>query len=262
VKAFCTIAALFLLSLSAWAQTGVGVSPPRQMLTAEPGATVKGMVVVDHPGSDAPMKVKVSLSDVIVQPDGNLMYLAPGSIPQSAAKWLTIPEVSFPLMPKESHELRYSLAIPQSAKPGTYWAVIFFESGPLQEASEKGIGVKMRVRVGHVVYVNVGEVTQKGNIEGIRYQPAAAKTHPQLRVKFNNTGNGLMRLSGFVELKDSNGKTVAKGTIHNAASLPGYNYEISADLEKAPPSGDYVALIKLDYGGNQVIVGEGKVRIP
>jgi len=251
-----------LLALS-WAQTGVGVSPPGQILTAQPGQEVRGVVLVDHPSDDAPMIVDVSLGDVAVQPDGNLVFLAPGTLPRSAAQWITVQPLSFNLSPKEAREVHYSVRVPQDVQPGTYWAMLFFNSGPTGKTEEtQGVGVRVHIRVGHIIYVNIGEITYSGRVEGMRYLPPSPKNPPEVRVKFHNTGNGLLRLNGYVELRDAKGQTVARGEIKNAASLPGFSYELAAELASPPPSGDYVALVMLDYGGEKVIVGEGTVHVP
>ena len=244
------------------AQTGVGVSPPRVILKAQPGDTVQGVVVVDHPGSDAPMEVRVSLSDVIVQPDGEPVYLDPGSIPQSAASWISVDPPSFVLAAKETREIYYAIHVPANSSDGSYWAVIFFDSGPVQKQRSQGVGVRMRVRVGHVVYVNVGQIIQKGEIRGVRYLPPSSRNPAEVRVRFRNTGNGLMRLNGYVELRNIDGKTVTRATINNAASLPGYEYEVTAQVKNPPPRGEYLVLVMLDYGGSEAIIGEGKVQVP
>jgi len=251
----------FLASIAA-AQTGVGVSPPRVVLEAQPGDTIQGVVVVDHPGNGASMEVEVSLSDVVVQPNGEPAYLDPGSIPQSAATWISVKPSSFTLAAKESREIRYTIQVPEDCPDGSHWAVIFFDSGPVQKQQAQGVGVKMRVRVGHVVYVNVGQINKSGEIRGVRYQPPTARNPGEVRIHFRNTGNGLMRLNGYVELRDEAGNIAARAAINNAASLPGYEYEIAAQVKDPLPSGDYLALIMLDYGGDEAIIGEGKVRVP
>ena len=262
MKTLRVIISMVIFASFAAAQTGVGVSPPRVIIDGHPGETIQGMVVVDHPGNDAPMEVEVSLSDVIVQPSGEPVYLDPGSIPQSAAPWIAVEPRTFVLSPKETREIRYSVHVPEDCSDGTHWAVIFFDSGPAQKQETEGVGVKMRVRVGHVVYVNVGKITRSGEIRGVRYQPPTARNPAEIRVRFRNTGNGLMRLNGYVELRDGAGKMVARGTISNAASLPGLEYEIPAPIKEDLPGGDYLALIMIDYGGDEAIIGEGKVHVP
>jgi len=262
MKTLRAVTLIVIFASFAAAQTGVGVSPPRVAINANPGDVVQGVVLVDHPGNDAPMQVDVSLSDVVVQSSGEPVYLDPGSIPQSAAEWISFKPTSFVLSPKSSQEIRYTVHIPADTREGTYWTVMFFDSGPVQEQREKGIGMEVRVRVGHVIYVNVGQITKSGEIRGLRYQPPTGRNPAEIRVRFHNTGNGLMRLNGYVELRNKNGKTIARAKINNVASLPGYEYEIPAPIKKELPGGDYLVLVMIDYGGDEAIVGEGKVRVP
>ena len=253
---------LFWLGVSAVAQTGVGVSPPRAAYKAHAGQTIEGSVAVDHPGRSRPMRVEATLHDVLVRPDGEPVYLEPGSHPRSAAGWITYAPLEFVLEPKQARTVHYSIQVPEGTPDGTYWAVLFFDSGPLEEPQAQGVGVRVRVRVGHVIYVHVGEITQGGRIEGMRYLPPEGKNPARIAIRFRNTGNGLMRLSGRVELRDEEGQVVAVGKVNNAASLPGYAYEIAATLDRTPPPGRYVALVRLEYGTPEVIVGEGEVEVP
>lgn len=262
MRTWCALAVGWLLGALAWAQTGVGVSPPRVVLPAEPGQRLEGEVVVDHPGKTGPMQVEAMLSDVLVAPDGEPFYLEPGSHPRSAAGWIRYEPVAFALEPKQARTVRYSIEVPADAETGTYWAVLFFDSGPLEPEEARGVGVHMRVRVGHVIYVNVGKVTREGRIEGMRFRPAEGRKPPRVQVKFRNTGNGLLRLNGYVELRDGEGRVAAKGVVHNAASLPGMSYAIDAVLDHVPPTGRYVALARLDYGEAEVIVAEAEVEVP
>jgi hypothetical protein len=262
MRAFCVVAGGLFVGLLAWAQTGVGVSPPRAVFAAAPGQVIEGRVFVDHPGRTGAMRVKAFLNDVLVDPAGEPVYLDPGVQPRSLAPWTNYAPLSFTLEPKEVREVRYTIRVPEDARDGTYWAVLFFDSGPLEESEARGVGVRMRVRVGHVIYVEVGRITRSGRIEGVRYRPPAGKNPPQLRIKFRNTGNGLMRLNGRVELRGPGGEVVALATVRNAASLPGMAYEIGAPLDRTPPPGRYVALVRLDYGEAEVIVAEGEVNVP
>lgn len=262
MRARCVVVGWLLAGALVWAQTGVGVSPPRAVYEAVPGQVIEGSVFVDHPGRTGAMRVNAFLNDVLVGPDGEPVYLDPGAQPRSLAPWMSYAPLSFALEPKEVREVRYTIRVPEDAADGTYWAVLFFDSGPLEESEARGVGVRMRVRVGHVIYVNVGRVTRAGRVEGLRYRPPEGRNPAQVRIKFRNTGNGLMRLSGRVELRDAEGRVVARARVHNAASLPQMAYEIGAALDRTPPPGRYVALVRLDYGEAEVIVAEGEVEVP
>ncbi|GAB5601515.1 hypothetical protein FJNA_00390 [Thermus sp. FJN-A] len=252
---------LLLLSL-AQAQTGVGVSPPRVLLPLAPGASATQTVTVDHPGRQGNLRVSVVLSDVLLKPDGAPLYLDPGSHPRSLVRWLAVSPLEFVLQPQGNQEVRYTVQVPPGAQDGSYWGIIFFESAPAQgQENREGIGIRVRTRVGHVVYVDVGRVVRSGRIQGVRYQPPAGREGATLRIVFQNTGTGVMRLKGRVEVREATGKTVAQVAVPEAASLPGATHEIPAPLEKPLAPGRYVVLAVLDYGEANLIAGEARLEV-
>lgn len=265
-RALCIASALlFGNAFMATAQTGVGVSPPRVTLQASAPATLTQTVSVDHPGAMGPMQVTTSLSDVLIGPDGSTIYLEPGAQPRSLAAWIAVSPLEFELGPQEREEVRYTVDVPADADPGTYWGIIFFESGPLaaDDQPDEGFGVRTRVRVGHVVYVNVGQVAREARIVGIRHEANTREGTPgAMRIMFQNTGNGLIRLSGELEIRDLDGQLVDAVEIGNRVSFPGSTHAVSAALSKRLPPGEYVVLAVLDYGGDRVLAGESRFSVP
>jgi len=257
-----TLLVLGLLLSLAQAQTGVGVSPPRALFSLAPGGSATQTVVVDHPGRQGTLRVNALLADVLLKPDGGPLYLEPGSHPRSLARWLSLSPLEFLLPPQGSQEVRYTVQVPPEAKDGTYWGILFFESGPAQERpGGQGVGIRVRTRVGHVVYVDVGRVTRSGRIQGVRYQPPVGRGEPELRVVFQNTGNGVLRLKGRVEVRDASGKPVQQAEVPETASLPGATHEIPVPLKDPLPPGRYVVLAVLDYGAASLIAGEARLEV-
>lgn len=263
MRLFCLLLLAGLLPLAA-AQAGVGISPPRVELRAEPGQQLTQAVVVDHPGPRGTLEVVVTLSDVLLNTDGSLLFIGGGSHPRSLAPWLSVTPLQFTLEPQGRLETRYSVQVPPDAEAGTYWGIIFFESGPPPGAGPQGgIGVRTRVRVGHVVYVEVGQVVREGRIAGIRYAPPESPGGAgEVRIMFQNTGNGLVRLGGTVEIRNLDGELIQTLAVSNAVSFPGATHEITAALTEYLEPGDYLVLAVLDYGEATVVAGEGQITVP
>ncbi|GLV46968.1 hypothetical protein TJA_01440 [Thermus sp. LT1-2-5] len=253
---------LALLTLAAQAQTGVGVSPPRALYPATPGASLTGSVLVDHPGRSGTLQVEVVLQDVLLQADGRPLYLDPGSHPRSLARWLSVNPLTFFLQPQATQEVRYTVQVPGGVGPGTYWGIIFFESAPAgAREGQGGLGIRVKTRVGHVVYVEVGQVTRSGRIQGFRYLPPSREGPAQVRLSFQNTGTGLLRLKGRVEVRDLQGRPLAQAEVPETASLPGATHEIPAPLKEPLAPGRYLVLAVLDYGSPSLIAGEGRIEV-
>lgn len=257
---------LLLASLMhfAAAQAGVGISPPGVKLRAELGQQLTQAVVVDHPGPRGTLDVVVTLNDVLLSTDGSPIFLGGGSHPRSLTPWLTVTPLQFTLEPQARIEARYTVQVPPDAQDGTYWGIIFFESGPPPgDGAQAGIGVRTRVRVGHVVYVEVGQVVRQGSIAGIRYEsPQDADDAGEVRIMFQNTGNGLVRLGGTVEVRNLDGELLQTLAVSNVASFPGATHEIAVALSESLEPGDYLVLAVLDYGEATVVAGEGYLTVP
>lgn len=263
------LSALFVLALTPLgrAQTGVGVSPPRAELQVVAGGQVTQEVLIDNPGTVAPLRVTAAPSDALFNADGSVLYLEPGSHPNSLAPWLSINPLQFVLEPAAQEPVQYTIDAPADAPAGTYWTVLFFESEPANEQApeaEGSIGITSRVRVGHIVYADVGQVTRRGNVTGVRFEPGAdgADGAAEVRVTLQNTGNGLIRVQGQVEIRNLAGALVQTLEIADTPCFPGYAREVAAPLAEPLPPGDYVALAVLDYGEASVAAGEGSFQIP
>lgn len=244
-----------------FAQSGVGISPPRVELQASPGAQLTQEIAVDNPSKASELEVTIVPSDVLMQPDGSVIYLEPGGHPNSLANWLSLSALQFNLAPEASDAVTYSAQVPLGTPDGTYWTVLFFESDtPANLAESQGIGVRSRVRIGHVVYIDVGQVTREGQIEGIRLNEIQ-EDQSEVRVMFKNTGTGLVRVEGSVEIRSEKGKLLRTLEIPSTAAFPGYSREVVASLEEPLEPGNYVVLAVLDYGAATVTAGEGRIEV-
>jgi hypothetical protein len=252
-----------LLPHGAQAQSGVGMSPPRVELSAQPGAQLNQSVLIDNPSGLSALQVTASLSDVLLQPDGKMLYLPPGSHPGSPVAWLEVNPLSLVLEPGAAQEVNYTINVPSDAEAGTYWTILFFESeAPDSGRPAEGIGIHTRVRVGHIIYVDVGQVDRTGEIEGFRYQAEGSEPASSIRIMFRNTGNGLVRAAGHVELRAPAGNVLHSLEVSPTATFPGYASEIAALLPEPLESGEYLVLAVLDYGQASVVTGESWLEVP
>lgn len=251
------IAILFTLS-TVQAQSGVGMSPPRAEHQAAAGGQLTQAILIDNPSGSTALEVTAEISDVLLQPDGTLLYLPPGSHGASLANWLSVNPLSFVLEPNSAREVSYTVEIPADAADGTYWTILFFESQvPGAGEQTEGIGIQTRVRVGHVAYVDVGQVSRSGEIEGFRYQPAGSEPVSSIQIMLHNSGNGLIRAEGHVEVRSLTGELVQELEVPASATFPGYSSELQALLPEPLAAGEYLVLAVLDYGEPNVITGEG-----
>jgi hypothetical protein len=252
---------VIFLASSALAQAGVGVSPPRTELLAAAGGQVTQVVDVDNPSRSSALDVNSYFNDAFMMPDGSIHHTAAGLNPRSLAPWTAVSPLSFGLQPAAQREVRYTISVPADARDGTYWSVLFFESqAPASGQPAEGYGITTAVRVGHIVYVTVGQPALAGNISSIRFDGSAAPG--ALRITFQNTGEGLLRLNGRAEIRTLSGELLQTLHVESLASFPDASHDLVLPLAETLREAEYIVLVVLDYGEATVITAEGRVKLP
>jgi hypothetical protein len=234
-------------------QSAVEVSPPVLLHEGGQAAPVDAAFAVKNP-TNATLLVRVSLSDWHYLADGTPNYLEAGSLPRSLAPFVTFNPAEVRLEPGASSEVRYTVELPATAEPGSYWGVLFMEAEDPDPVPGFTLA-RFSVRVGHVVYVNVPPLAPDGQIVGIFGEPPSAPDDAYtLQVQYANTGNAVQRLDGYVELRDGQGQVLFHEELPPLVSLPGdvvgRTFSVYGPLEP----GNYTALVVYNYGDETIDV--------
>lgn len=234
-------------------QSAVEVSPPVLLHAGGRAAPVDAAYMVKNP-TDLPLLVRVSVADWHYLADGTPNYLEAGSLPRSVAPFVTFNPAEFLLEPGETSEVRYTVALPAAAEPGSYWGVLFMTAE--DPDPEPGFELaRFSVRVGHVVYVNVPPLAPEGQIVGIFGEsPADPADGYALQIQYANTGNAVQRLDGYVELRDGQGQVLFHEELPPQVSLPGDVVGRTFDVYGPLEPGNYTALVVYNYGDETIDV--------
>ncbi len=257
------LAAIVFLALSTavLAQSAVAISSPAKLFEARPGEVLNFTLQVFNPSPD-PVEVRVSLGDWTYQPDGQPLFLEPGSLPQSAAPWITFDPPSFRLEGRGRAEVRYTIRVPENAAPGTHWAALFLlGENPNPQPGEKLAA--FRIRVAHTIYVNLPELVREGRILGLSATPPSDPEKPVvIAVQYANTGNAVQAVTGRIEVRNDRGEVVGKVEIERTVVLPGSQRLLLARFYGPVPPGDYAVLAVLNYGDPEVdVAGQTVFRL-
>jgi len=245
----CVLAALGFVT----SQSAVEVSPPVLLHEGGLAAPVVSAFNVKNP-TGAPLLVRVSLADWHYLANGTPNYLEPGSLPRSLAPFVTFNPAEVLLEPGAASEVRYTVELPATAEPGSYWGVLFMEAEDPDPVPGFTLA-RFSVRVGHVVYVNVPPMAPDGQIVGIFGEPPTAPDDAYtLQIQYANTGNAVQRLDGYVELRDGQGQVLFHEELPPLVSLPGdvvgRTFSVYGPLEP----GNYTALVVYNYGDETIDV--------
>lgn len=238
------------------AQSTVAVSPGGALLQGEPGQTLSGSVRLDNPASDA-AAVTTSVQDFAYDQNGELTVYPAGMLPSSAASWVTLNPAGSTVAAGGHASVRYSVTVPADAKPGTHWAVVFFETGTANPPTTGKTLATFKVRVGFVVYVDVGNGTASGEIAGIVGRETRPGLQYEFAIQYQNSGDLVSLLNGKVDVRNSAGDTVVSIPIYREVALPDSVRLLKAGMVGPLPAGDYDALVVLDPNNvSQEVAGE------
>src|SRR5690606_38329206 len=97
-------------------------------VTADPGETVALSLQVQNIGEEAGT-VRVYTADWRRLPEGDHLYLEPGTLAQSAAQWIHVAPSEFQLDPEARNTVRFTVTVPGGTSfTGTHWGMLFVES--------------------------------------------------------------------------------------------------------------------------------------
>src|SRR5687767_7003265 len=128
-------AALLFGGSVARAEVSIGASPAFLDVELEPGKTSAQTVLLFNSGKD-PVTVKGYAWDWWHDPTNNKKFAPPGSLPHSAAKWISFVPATVTVQPGKAVNVTVTVATPKDAKGGAY-AVAWFEAIPKQKPGSK-----------------------------------------------------------------------------------------------------------------------------
>ncbi len=205
---------MFLLLLSAYAQMGIGVSPPRFDLTLPPGGEVTRTLTIFSREGEA-QQIVPAVHDWLMDANDRIEWLPPATIPYSAAQWLEMTLDPFALQGHATKTVRFTLRLPEDAGlNGTYWTAIALatEARPHTDAQGKVFATRVRAMV--IVYVTVQGTEQPGaELQGVTVVTGEEDGRRFLVADVANTGNVYLRLNGELRIVDSAGEVVRRAQL-------------------------------------------------
>ncbi len=234
--------------------------PVKYSLTARPGVPVARDVVIHNQG-DAPVVVRVRLSDWTMDERGDLELVPAGSTPASLAGLVTFEPAQFSLQAGESGVIHVVMRLPEQGGPATRWGVLLSEVRPAQWPA-KAFGPRAIAELGTTLYLSrLGPETTRAELVGLE-AGALADTALTLAVRVRNPGERHLYSSGTIAVRDSSGAGVATGDLGTGVVLPGAQrtFTWTCPLRLAP--GRYTVTATLDTAEPELMVGETEIRWP
>jgi hypothetical protein len=240
------------------------------MRLTTPRAPITQVIPVRNDEQKA-QQVRVVLGDWVRDTLGNNLFLEAGSVPQSCGSRLSVFPATFQVAPGATELVRVTVdAAP--ADTGC-WSIVFIETvtPPAPRPDGQGSFVTIEVRTGVKVYVHRQDAVAMGEVldmtVGTAWRPVAPGASRdsalvrEATVRFANTGTAHVRVRTSLEIRDLTGALVHSVDGAEAPMVPGSTRLVRIAVPTLP-RGDYVAVMLLDYGGDEIAAGQAEFRVP
>jgi hypothetical protein len=220
---------LAVASASAASIGGFGVRPahadPRNPATRAyfiihaPGGSTRQEAVIVTNGGTKPLVLEVDAVDGLTGVTSGVVYANRGVPVHGAGAWVTPAVGRVTVPPRSSTQVRFTVAVPGSARPGDHVAGIAFEAlQPTKSSSSFSVTVVVRTVVGIEVEVP-GPATPQVRIYSLALAPLPGTTVPSAVVTLEDVGRKLCHPRLAVALTGQNTTTRATQTL--GTILPG-----------------------------------------
>ncbi|MDR6157755.1 P pilus assembly chaperone PapD [Chryseobacterium sp. SLBN-27] len=248
---------VLLFSLD-YAQTGVSVSPPRLYFESTAGNSNTQKITITNVSTKNTLDLAVSLGDWEYNEKGeNIMYAA-NTLKNSCAGWISVKKEDnyFSLAPGERKDIDVTITVPNKPTDtlAAHTAVLYVsQMNPVDDVDNKGAKIKVSIRSGIKVFHKVPSAkAKKIEIQNLTYD----KPKKQLDLFFENQGNIWTDGKVYTDLVNiEDGKKVSIDPII-FYTMPGNKREMDISLPADLPKGKYTASVMIDYGDNNLELGE------
>jgi hypothetical protein len=252
-------AAAIAAASPAAAQLKAQAVPAKFTVTTRPGSTIGRDVAISNLG-DAPVVVRVRLSDWVLTDAGEMTFRPPGSTPATLAGHVRFEPAEFSLQAGESGWIHLTMTLPEDGPP-TRWGVLLSEVRPAV-APLHGRGPRAIAELGTTVYLS-SVAPERAHAELVGLEAGSLSGDSvAVHVRVRNPGDRHVYVTGEVALADSTGARNASGSLATGVVLPGGVRTFTWMCPSPIRPGEYTITATLDSGEPELAVGEVRVRLP
>ena len=241
------------------------VSPARQEVTFDPGATYRSSITVTNSG-EGEVTFSTAAGSYFPNESGSLDYDVENNY-TLLANWITFDEESYTLAAGESATVTFTIEVPENAPGGGQYAAIYAVVGGESEAG----GIQSVSRIGSLLVARVnGEVNESGEVllQNLPTVVLDGKLTPTASVA--NTGNINFTITSSLKVQDilsdnviySSTDTDADAGTDQIYLYPGLTRTFSYSWDEMPSFGIFQVEYTLTFAGESHTVSRLVWAIP
>ncbi len=230
--------------------------PPRLILNASPGETIKTTVKVRNESTTS-QNYSIYVNDFIVDEDSNTPIPISENITSrwSLRKWITAPRV-IPVDAGQTQNIDLIIRVPSSALPGGHYAMItYMPNGEIKPEDLKKTATLIGQRVGTLIYITIkGNITEQANLLQFTAPKFTEKGPVEFQGKIENRSDIHIQPVGFISITDIFNKEVAKLPINLPNIFPENTKSFTNSWGQQWGYGRYKADLSLTYGSANTVI--------
>lgn len=220
-----------------------------------------------------PQQVRILVGDWTRDSLGNNMFLEAGAVSESCGDRIKAFPTTFQVAPGATELVRVSYD-PAPEDVGC-WSIVFVETvtPPPTRPTGEGSFLTIEIRTGVKIYVHRPNEVALGEVQEItvdtawRARPAVGSAPRdtmlvrEVTVRFANTGTAHLRVKSSLEIRSVLGELLREVEGPEAPMTPGSLRLVRIATPTLPP-GEYIAVMLLDYGGDEISAAQIDFRVP
>ncbi|OUM99915.1 MAG: hypothetical protein BAA04_13035 [Firmicutes bacterium ZCTH02-B6] len=235
-----------------------------------PGGTYDGELLIANPDT-SDVTLLLYLSDYLFDAEDTIEYGDPGSHARSNAPWITIGAERVTVPAGTERAVPFRISVPDDPSlTGTYWSLIMVEPLPpeefqevdnFEEVTDPTFIIRTIVRYGIQIITDISGTGEPAlQLSGARLALEPEGDGPTFVVDVANLGTQWINPDTWLELYDLQGTQLAIIPGDGGRIFPNTSVRQRFFL---PPleSGDYLALLVIDGGGQHVFAARYTLRI-
>lgn len=215
---------------------------------------------------DTVQQVQLQVQDWYRDSVGGNLFVEYGSQASSCKGRLDVFPMTLQLGPGATEFVRLTYT-PVASDPGC-WAIVMAERVRPPNPEVPGSSVSIAMRTGVKLYVHQPGAASAGSVISAdieesweRRSRADSSLVRDVVVRFENTGTAHLRVLTSLELRDAATQLIQRVAGPDAYITPGAFRDILIRVP-ALPAGRYLAVVLLDYGGDEITAAQVEFSIP
>lgn len=219
-----------------------------------------------------PQQVRIQLGDWYRDSLGSNVFVPANTAAGTCGERLQVFPTTFQIAAGATSFIRVSYT-PSDSVQGC-WGIVFIETvnPPRAVTATEGSFLTIELRTGVKVYVHPPRATMSGAVESAEVLTFWRRADPRATsrdtipvresvVRFANTGTAHLRVKTVLEIRDADARLVRRVEGTEYYMTPGAVVNMHHVIPELP-TGQYIAIVLLDYGGDEINAAQIDFRIP